>query len=342
MESQGIDSVFISSPENQYYLSGFGDIDCAVFITMDRQFVLADFRYTERVMEEAPNFENYEIKQEIKVWLTPLLQELKPIIMGIESENLKLDTYRKLLKLCSDIGIRLRTTHNLVEDLRSVKDANEIEFITQSVKISDIAFYDILDYVKPGNSEKRVAWHLEKYLRENGSETPPFPIIVATGSNSAIPHAMSSDRKIRKNEPIILDFGARVNGYASDLTRTIFLEQQDNRFNNLYSIVREAQQAAVKNITAGMKAADADLIARSVIEEAGYGKAFGTALGHGIGLNIHEKPFIGPKSKDILTDGMVFTIEPGIYIPGWGGIRIEDTVIMDCGKIRVLSESPKY
>jgi len=190
-------------------------------------------------------------------------------------------------------------------------------------------------------SEKEVAWEIEKFLREKGSEPIPFDIIVASGSNSALPHAKPSPRTIHSGEPVVIDIGARCGGYCSDLSRTICLGTADDTFNKVYDTVVEAQLTAMAAIREGMSGGEIDNLARMVIKQAGYGEAFGHGLGHGIGLAPHELPRLGLNSLDHLADGMVFTIEPGIYLVGWGGVRIEDIVVMEGGKIRVISKARK-
>ncbi len=186
-----------------------------------------------------------------------------------------------------------------------------------------------------------VAWEIEKFLRENGSQSIPFDVMVASGPNSALPHAKPSPRIIQSGEPIIIDIGARVEGYSSDLSRTICLGTPGSTFNKVYDTVLGAQLTAMAIIKEGMTGEEADSIARVIIEETGYGEAFGHGLGHGIGLASHELPRLGPNSTERLVDGMVFTVEPGIYLTGWGGVRIEDIVIMEDGKLRAVSKAKK-
>jgi Xaa-Pro aminopeptidase len=190
-------------------------------------------------------------------------------------------------------------------------------------------------------SEKEVAWEIEKFLRENGSQSIPFDVMVASGSSSALPHAKPSPRIIQAGEPIIIDIGAKVGGYSSDLSRTICLGTPSNTFNKVYDTVLGAQLTAMAIIKEGMTGEEADSIARIIIEETGYGEAFGHGLGHGIGLASHELPRLGPNSTEQLVDGMIFTVEPAIYLTGWGGVRIEDVVIMEGGKLRAVSKAKK-
>jgi len=228
-----------------------------------------------------------------------------------------------------------------VESLRAIKEPEEIELITKAVEISDSAVEYIKDVIHVGMNEKELAWEIEKFMRENGSQSLPFDIIVASGPNSALPHAKPSSRAIQPGEPILIDIGARIGGYASDLTRTICLGTPDKAFNKIYDIVLGAQLTAIAMIKENMTGEEADSLARVVIEEAGYNEAFGHGLGHGIGLAPHELPRLGPNSSERLVDGMVFTIEPGIYLSGWGGVRIEDVVIMENGKLRVITKAKK-
>ncbi|MFC1941270.1 M24 family metallopeptidase, partial [Chloroflexota bacterium] len=179
------------------------------------------------------------------------------------------------------------------------------------------------------------------FMRENGSQTIPFDAIVASGPNSALPHAKPSQRQIESREPVLMDIGARIEGYSSDISRTICLGTPDDTFKKVYDTVLGAQLAAIAIIKEGMSGEEADSMARTVIEEAGYGEAFGHSLGHGVGLAPHEKPRLGPKSTELLTSGMVFTVEPGIYLTGWGGVRIEDLVVMEDSKVRALSRAKK-
>jgi Xaa-Pro aminopeptidase len=195
--------------------------------------------------------------------------------------------------------------------------------------------------IRPGITEKEIAWEIEKNLRQKGSEGIPFEIIVASGPNSALPHARPTEKTIRSGEPVLIDMGARISGYCSDLSRTLFIGKADKTFHEIYTIVLKAQTTAIERIESDMDASQADQWARSVVEQAGYGDAFGHGLGHGVGLAIHEFPRLGLSSSDSLANGMVFTIEPGIYLAGRGGVRIEDMVVLESGKAKVLTRAEK-
>jgi Xaa-Pro aminopeptidase len=222
-----------------------------------------------------------------------------------------------------------------------VKDEKELECLVKAAELADAAVQYIMREIKVGMKETEAAWEVEKFLHDNGSEIIPFDIIVASGSNSALPHARPTQRIIKAGEPVVIDLGARYGGYCSDLSRTICIGEQDEKYDQIYDIVLEAQQSSFGATRPGISAKQVDTAARSVIEHAGYGKAFGHGLGHGVGLEAHEEPHIGPNSSSILVKGMVFTIEPGIYIAGWGGVRIEDMVILEEDKPRWLTNAKK-
>ncbi len=263
--------------------------------------------------------------------------------LGFESGDITHALYRVLTEAIHQAGspVQLVPVEGLVETLRAVKEPGEIDSIKKAVEITDRAFAHIEETVHAGMTELEIAWELEKFQRDNGSQSMPFEIIVASGPNAALPHAKPSDKRVAEGEPIVIDMGARINGYCSDFTRTICIGRQDDTFRKVYDTVLGAQLAAIALIKAGMTGREADGFARTVIEEAGHGDEFGHSLGHGTGLAAHEQPRLGPNSDDILEDGMVFSVEPGIYIPGWGGVRIEDLACLENGKINVLSKGRK-
>jgi len=338
-----VEAIFVSQPENRYYLSGFDGSAGYLLITEKDATIATDFRYIEQVKQQAPDYRIFQIAGDMADWFPELIVGLRGQKLGFESQHVSLATYHQI----GDIMKKLESPPKLVplegqlESLRSIKDAEEIEVIARAADISDKAFRHIEQNIKAGISEKEVAWELEKFMREHGSQTVPFDIIVASGSNAALPHARPSERVIQEGEPVLMDIGARVNGYASDLTRTICLGEPGDNFKKVYDIVLGAQMAAMELIAEGMTGEQADNLARTVIDEAGYAKAFGHALGHGVGLAAHESPRLGPGSGEELVSGMVFTVEPGIYLPGWGRVRIEDLVVLENGKIRVLSKARK-
>ena len=336
-----IDAILISQPENRYYLSGFDGSSGYLLITPQSTILATDFRYLEQAKTQAPDYEIFPITNDIADWFPKLITELGLKRLGFEAGHVTFALHRKLTDILKPPQLKLVPLNGLVESLRAIKEPEEIEFITKAAEITDNAFAYIEEMIHIGMSEKEVAWEIEKFLRENGSETIPFDVIVASGPNSALPHAKPSPRTIRSGEPVIIDMGARCGGYSSDLSRTIGPGTQDDTFSKMYNAVLGAQLAALAIIKEGMTGEQADTLARTVIEQAGYGQAFGHGLGHGLGLASHESPRLGPNSAELLTSGMVFTVEPGVYLTGWGGVRIEDVVVMENGKPRVISKARK-
>jgi Xaa-Pro aminopeptidase len=338
-----VDAIFVSQSENRRYLSGF-DGSAGYLLITDKDAVIAtDFRYVEQVKRQSPDYRLFQITGDMADWFTELIADLRGQKLGFESQHISFAMYRQI----SDITKKLESApkpvflEGLVESLRAIKDAEEIELIARAADISDRAFGHIEQNMKAGMSEKEVAWEVERFMREHGSQAVPFDIIVAAGPNAALPHARPSERVIQEGEPVLMDFGARVNGYASDLTRTICLGEPDDNFKKVYDVVLGAQLAAIELLKEDMTGEQADNLARTVIAEAGYAEAFGHALGHGVGLAAHEAPRLGPGSGEKLVSGMVFTIEPGVYLPGWGGVRTEDLVVLENGNLRVLSKARK-
>jgi Xaa-Pro aminopeptidase len=258
--------------------------------------------------------------------------------------HLTVATLKDWTKAARKAGFKLKPTSGLVEELRIVKDADELAAIRRAVHLTDEAFAHFVAVVKPGMTEKEGAWVIEEYMRRHGADKIAFDLIVAGGPNGALPHAIPGDRKFQRGEPIVVDIGCRIDNYHSDLTRTICLGQApDDQFKKVYDTVLKAQKAAEKKIKAGIKGKRADAFARSVIEKANaeWGKTFGHGLGHGVGLAVHEGPRASKLSKDVYKPNMTLTIEPGIYIAGWGGVRIEDLVVIQENAVEVLSQATK-
>ncbi len=338
-----IDGILITQSDNRRYLSGFHGTAGYLIITQKRAILATDFRYTEQAKAEAPDLEIKHITGNLEKWLPELLSDSGIKRLGFEGGDVTYNFHQQINDVLKKkkCNIKLIVTEGLVEGIRVVKEPEEIELIRNAAAITDAAFKDIEPKIKAGMTEKQIAWELERVMRENGSEPLPFDIIVGSGPNAALPHAKPTDRAINRGEPIVIDMGAKHQGYASDLTRTICLGKADAKFKHVYNTVLEAQNMATKAIKKGMTGNQADRVSREIIKKAGYGEAFGHSLGHGVGLAEHELPRLGQGSKEKLTDGMVFTIEPGIYITGWGGVRIEDTVVMEGGKVKLLTKAKK-
>jgi Xaa-Pro aminopeptidase len=340
---KGIDGIFISQPENRRYLSGFDGSAGFLVITPQNKILATDFRYIAQAKSQAPDYEIFPITSDIGNWFPRLVAESGIKRLGFEGGHLTFAQHRQLCDILNKgkSQLKLIPVDGMVECLRAIKESEEIKLISQAAEIADAAMEYIRDRIRPGMAEKEAAWEIEKFMREKGSQPIPFDIIVASGPNSALPHAKPSTRAIRTGEPILIDIGARIEGYCSDLSRTICLGTPDDTFKKLYDTVLGAQLGAIAIIKEGMTGAEADQLARVIIEQAGYGEAFGHGLGHGVGLATHELPRLGSNSPEKLAEGMVFTIEPGIYLDGWGGVRIEDLVIMGKEKVRQISKAKK-
>ena len=343
LTEKGLDGIFISQAENRYYLSGFDGSDGYLFITAKDTILATDFRYIEQSKSQAPDYDVFQITGKVEEWFPRVVSQQGIRNLGFESEQVTYAFHRQLTVALEKAGVKIELVpvDGLIESLRILKVPEEIAFISRAADISDKAQAYIREKVRPGMTELDAAWEIEKFMRENSSQPVPFEVIVQSGPNSAMPHARPSERRINEGEPILVDIGAKIEGYASDITRTFCLGKPDATFKKVYDIVLGAQLAALALVKEGMTGEYADNLARIIINEAGYGDKFGHSLGHGVGLAVHESPRLGPNSTDILKSGMVFSIEPGIYIPGWGGVRIEDLVTLEKGEIRVLSKAPK-
>jgi Xaa-Pro aminopeptidase len=340
LKDRGIDAVLVSQPENRRYLSGFDGSAGWLLITEKKAVLATDFRYLEQVKRQAPDYELFRTGGGIGDWLSGFTGDAGVKKLGFEAADITYSLYQTITKaLGKKTG--LVPLSDFVEALRAVKEPGEIELIKKAAAIGDAAYEHVRGTIRPGMTEQEVAWALEKYLRESGSQAMPFEIIVAAGPNATLPHARPSDRPIEDGEPVVIDMGAKFDGYASDLTRTVCAGKPDDKFKKIYGIVLAAQQAAIARVAGGMTGHEADAAAREVIAAAGYGEAFGHGLGHGIGLATHEGPRLGPGAAGKLVSNMVFTIEPGIYLPGWGGVRIEDDVVLNDGKPEVITKARK-
>jgi Xaa-Pro aminopeptidase len=346
LQEEELDALLVSQPQNRRYLSGFTGSAGYLLITETDAAIATDFRYFEQAARQAPDFRLHPIASPaFEAWLPSLLSGLGGKRIGVEAANLPYAVFQQMATtlrgLPRSAQPRLVATTDLVEGLRAIKEPEEIAAIQAAVDLGDEAFGHLMELLEPGWTEQRAAWEVERYMREHGGEAVSFETIVAGGPRSAMPHAQPRDEPLREGEPVVIDMGVRLDGYCSDLTRTVVLGKPDGQFQRIYDIVLGAQLAAIELIAAGMTGEEAHLLAHRVIEEAGYGESFGHGLGHGVGLEVHEKPRLGRGSTDVLVDGMVTSVEPGIYISGWGGVRIEDLAVMENGRLRVLSRARK-
>lgn len=340
-----LDAVLITNATNRRYLSGFTGSAGVLLITAEAQVIATDFRYYEQVAEQAADFQLVKIeagKKFIEI-LPGMLKDVAARRVGFESDAVsyaQFQTWQDALKEAK-LEVQWLMGSGAVERIRMIKDEAELTAIKAAVALSDAAVTHIREWLEPGMTEKQIAWELEVFMRTRGAEKVAFDIITAGGKNGAKPHAQPTDRVIQEGEPLVMDLGARLNGYHSDLTRTVCVGEPDAKFREIYGIVLQAQLAAEEAARPGMTGKELDAVARQIIEDAGYGDYYGHGLGHGVGLEIHEKPTCGKISKDVLLPGMVFTVEPGIYLPDWGGVRIEDIVVMRADRVEVLSQAAK-
>ncbi|MGI6208573.1 MAG: M24 family metallopeptidase [Anaerolineae bacterium] len=341
LEPLEVEALLVTHPINMRYLVGFtGDVGL-LLVSRDAVELAVDPRYTEQARREVSG--ETAIRETRRKWeeaLAEMVAEQGLRVIGIEGDHVTVSQYERWLHALPE-GVRLQPFSGEVETLRAVKRPEEIAAIEQAVALTDEVFMALRDWLRPGVTELEAAWFVESYVRTHGGEAMAFDPIIAAGTNGAMAHARPSDRPIARREPIVVDIGARVNGYNADLTRTLWIGAPTERFQSLYNVVLEAQLSAEAGIRAGMTAKEADALARSVIEAAGHGEDFGHSLGHGVGLAIHEEPRVSWTSEAALEPGNVCTVEPGIYLPDWGGIRIEDMVAIEAGGARVLTRAPK-
>ena len=339
LAAQGLDALFVIKAENRRYLSGFTGSAGVLIITAEEALLATDFRYYEQVKLQAPDFTLVEVTGPVVKTLAEQVERLGLRRVGFESQTLTVDAYHEWKTEMP--SVEWVPTKNIVESLRMVKDAQEMEAITEAVRIADEAMMHIMEWLRPGVTEREIAWELEVYMRTHGAEKPSFTTIVGSGPNGAMSHAIASERPVAIGDPIVIDMGAMVRGYCSDLTRSFCLGEAREEYLAIWHTVFEAQKAAEAAVRPGLTGVALDGVARQVIEQAGYGDKFGHGLGHGVGLEIHESPSVGRLSEDTLAEGHVVTIEPGIYLPGWGGVRIEDMVVVTGDGCRILTQSPK-
>jgi Xaa-Pro aminopeptidase len=337
MGESGLDGILILQPENRRYLSGFTGSSGALLVTMDKALLFTDFRYIEQATKQAPQFEI--VKHAPVVWDT-----LRDFVAGLaklafEQNFVTFETYQILKQKLA--GPDLVPVSGIVENLRSIKTTEELLELERAVDVSDSAFSHIVKYVEPGMTERQIALELEFFMRKNGASGPSFDFIVASGPRSSLPHGIATDRIIAQGEFVKLDFGCVVNGYCSDITRTLILGEPNAKQQEIYEIVLEAQLKAEAAIRPGVTGKEIDAIARQIISDHGYGDNFGHGLGHAVGLAIHEEPRLSPTGERVLQPGMVVTVEPGIYLPDWGGVRIEDMVVVTETGCRILTKAPK-
>jgi Xaa-Pro aminopeptidase len=358
-----IDGMLISQPESRFYLSGYSghDLpprDSAGYLMIGKQgaVLLTDPRTSEQAENEAPDYETvvYTANARTSQRFIESVQKLGISKLGFESIHLPYAFWQMFSDAVGEKGaeaadgtqipgpgVAMVPIKDLVDKLRIVKDEQEMADLQAAIDVLDDCFMHLAkNELRVGRTEKEIALAVEQYLQSRGATTS-FPSIVASGPNASMPHAVPTDRQLQEGEPITIDIGAQVNGYCSDMTRTICIGTPSEKLREIHGLVLEAQERAERAIKSGMSGKDADAISRDFLAEMGYGEYFTHGLGHGIGLEVHEPPSVSMRGDQPLTRGMVFSVEPGIYLPGWGGVRIEDLVVMQDENVRVLCRSPK-
>ena len=336
--ANGIDGILITSPYNRRYISNFTGTSGVVLISADKALFITDFRYIEQASKQCDEYEIIKFSNTIPAEVANQVKLLGIKRLGIEEEYLTLSSFKTYEK---EIDAELVPVTGLIEKLRLIKTDAEIKIIKEAADIADAAFKHILEFIRPGKTELEVANELEFFMRRAGATSSSFDTIVASGHRSALPHGVASGKIIEAGDFVTLDYGAYYKGYASDITRTIAVGEPDAKLKDIYEIVLEAQLRGMAGFKPGLTGKEADSLTRDYITEKGYGEYYGHSTGHGIGLEIHEGPALSARSEIVLESGMVVTCEPGIYIAGLGGVRIEDdTLITQDGNI-ALTHSPK-
>jgi Xaa-Pro aminopeptidase len=339
MQSNKLDAFLVTDLTNIRYLTGFSGSNGLAVVVKRSVYLITDFRYEEQVLKETNGCKIFITKNSLyeELYICKVLNKIKTI--GFEGSNISFLLAQKIKKLFS--FIKFLPFDDFIEDIAVQKDESEIQATRKAVEISDTVFLEALQYIQPGMTELDVAAELSYRMKKHGAECDSFDIIAASGINSSMPHVKASNKKIKNHEPLLLDFGASLAGYRSDMSRTVFFGKPSTEFLNIYETVLEAQKLAIENVRSGYSGADLDGIARDYISGRGYGKYFGHGLGHGIGLKIHLKPNLSYLSREVLAENMIITIEPGIYLPSKFGVRIEDDLVVKKNGFENLTKSPK-
>lgn len=341
LAEENVDGLLVGSPANRRYLSGFTGSAGWLLITAERAELWTDFRYLEQAAAQAPAYEIVRHEVNFYEHLGRRVRELGLARLGFERDHLRYGEWQRLRAGVPET-VELVPVAGWIEELRRVKDAGEIAAIRRAARIADEALLEVLAELRPGVTEREVALQLEFAMRRRGADGVAFEIIVASGPRSALPHGTASERVIEAGDLVTIDYGAVHAGYASDCTRTVVVGPASERHRQIYNIVLEAQRRALAAVRPGATGAEVDRAAREVIAAAGYGDHFGHATGHGVGLDVHEGPRLSATGQeDVLAPGMVVTVEPGIYLPGWGGVRIEDLVLVTGSGGEILTRVTK-
>jgi Xaa-Pro aminopeptidase len=338
LASSHLDGILFSSLENIRYLCGFTGSDGAFVITQKESFFLTDSRYWTQADEEVRGSQIIHYKKKME-GIASLLLDLKLNNIGFESTSLIFSSHQFLLERLANEA-KLIPLEDELKNLRAVKDAQELTLIRRAIDISSNAFFHIMETLKEGVLEREAALGMESFMKRSGADALGFDIIIASGKRSALPHGRASGKRIEKGDFILIDFGSGFQGYHSDQTRTVVCGKPSSEQKKIYRVVKEAHDKAIEMVRPGLPIQRVDAAARDHIRDQGFGEYFGHGTGHGIGLAVHEDPVVNIENKELVQEGMVFTIEPGIYIPDWGGVRIEDMVRVTSHGAEVLTYLP--
>mgnify|MGYP000009364869 FL=1 len=336
-----LDGALIMSEENRRYFTSFPSSDGVLLISRNGTVFLTDSRYVEAAQKKITVCP-VRLTKDLSTELPQLMSEFKINNLAVETTRLTVAQFEEFTKWMPDTGICTENyADRAIDALRMVKSDDEVKLVCEAQAIAERAFDHILEFIKPGVTEREIQLELDYYMLRNGAEALSFETIAVSGVNSSMPHGVPSDKKIENGDFITMDYGAVVGGYHSDMTRTVAVGSVSEEQKKIYNTVLEAQLAAMEKMAPGVSCADADKAARDVITDAGYGEFFGHGTGHGVGVEIHEQPRVSPRSKEILVPGHLVTAEPGIYLPGLFGVRIEDMVLITEDGSRGLTHAPK-
>ncbi len=339
MLKEGITALYVTKPENRFYLSGFTGTSGSLIITMDEAILITDFRYREQAIEQSTHTRVVVATGSYLNTIAEIGENSDLNQFGVEGSHI---TYQHFQFLKDNLKkYNILPLYNFLEKIRIIKDTDEVAKLAKAAALADKTMDMIFPLIKEGISEKELSLEIEFFFKRNGAQALAFNMIVASGTRSAMPHGTATNKKLMVGELLTMDFGALLDGYNSDITRTVAVGSKDKKMNELYKIVLEAQLTGIEKVREGVLASEVDKATREVIQRYGYGDFFGHSTGHGIGLEIHENPKLSGNDSTILKNGMVITVEPGIYLPGWGGIRIEDTVLVEDNGYSLLTATPK-
>lgn len=338
MKRRDVEAILVTSPFNLRYITEFTGTAGLALVTQDRAVFITDFRYTEQAGVQVKEFEVVQAKKNLMDEAVQAIHSLGIKTLAFEQDYM---TYATALQYKEKVEVEMEPISNLIEKIRMVKTPEEVAVLKAAAKIADDAFEHICGFIRPGLTELDVSNELEFFMRKQGATSSSFDVIVASGLRSALPHGVATDKVIETGDMITLDFGALYNGYISDITRTVAVGEPSAQMKEIYDIVLKAQELGVEKIGPGMSGIEADAIARDFIKSKGYGEAFGHSTGHGIGLEVHESPGLSFRSETVLEPGMAVTVEPGIYLPGVGGVRIEDDILITESGNERLTNSTK-